>query len=293
MLTQGLAARRAPHYGARRECAAPRLRGETLMPFAAGLRESLEIRESEVPFEFTRGDSLEHVLSKHLLAIEQNSDRELISSILLLSSDGKRLSHGAAPSLPKAYCAAIDGSEIGPRAGSCGTAAFFGRPVYVTDIATDPLWADYRHIALPHGLRSCWSTPIRDTQGAVIGTFAIYHRAVTGPTRAEVEAIGMITGHAAHAIMWARGIQDVVKLQQVPRRQVHHLKLIADNDPALEAGDLAQNLLKLELLASDMDREAAAAESGEAKAGLKTAAEDTRALIEAVRRQIELLGGAK
>ena len=96
----------------------------------------------------------------------------MLTSILLL--EGSTLRHGAAPNLPPAYCSAIDGSEIGPREGSCGTAAFFGRPVYVTDIDTDPLWADYRELALAHGLRACWSTPIFNDQAAVIGTFAIY-----------------------------------------------------------------------------------------------------------------------
>src|SRR4030095_13694974 len=132
------------------------------MPFARGLRQSLEIRCRQVPSELTSGESLEQVLDRHLLAVEQMGHGDLLTSILLLSPDGTRLSHGAAPNLPRTYREAIDGSEIGPRAGSCGTAAFLGKPVYVTDIATDPLWADYRHHALPHGLRSCWSTPIRD-----------------------------------------------------------------------------------------------------------------------------------
>ena len=70
------------------------------MPFAAALRDSLEIRGSLFPSEFTRGDSLEHVLNRHLITVEQNFDGELITSILLLSADGRRLSHGAAPNLP-------------------------------------------------------------------------------------------------------------------------------------------------------------------------------------------------
>src|SRR5262249_27833113 len=82
------------------------------------------------------------------------------ASILLLGPDGLRLRHGAAPSLPKSYVDAIDGASIGPVAGSCGTAAYRNEPVIVGDIAADPLWADYRDLALPHGLRACWSTPV-------------------------------------------------------------------------------------------------------------------------------------
>ena len=82
-----------------------------------------------------------------------------ICSILSVDSDGA-LHPVAAPSLPPAYNEAIDGLMIGPGAGSCGTAAFERREVIVTDIEYDPLWAEYRRLALPLGLRACWSSPI-------------------------------------------------------------------------------------------------------------------------------------
>ena len=89
------------------------------------------------------------------LAIEDYSPPTL-ASILLLDADGLHVRHGAAPHLPAAYTQAIDGLAIGPTAGSCGTAAFTRRPVYVEDIETDPLWADDRELARAHGLRACW-----------------------------------------------------------------------------------------------------------------------------------------
>ena len=141
------------------------------------------------------------------MSVEAEADSFILTSILLL--DGTHLRHGAAPTLPAVYCAAINGAETGPCAGSCGTATYLGRPVYVTDIATDPLWSDYRDLALPHGLRACWSTPIFDDQKAVIGTFAIYHVTSRGPTQDEVEAIKTITDHVARAIMWSRSAQDM------------------------------------------------------------------------------------
>src|SRR5436190_24293849 len=97
---------------------------ESRMSFAAGLRHALQLRQGDVVAELERGDSLEDVLNKHLLTVEQMSDREILTSILLLSPDGKHLTHGAAPSLPKPYREAIDGAVIGPAAGSCGTAAY-------------------------------------------------------------------------------------------------------------------------------------------------------------------------
>src|SRR5207237_2816528 len=67
---------------------------------------------------------------------------------------------------------------IGPCAGSCGTAAYRGSPVMVSDIATDPLWEvpEHRAAALSHGLRSSWSNPIPASEGKVLGTFCIYGR---------------------------------------------------------------------------------------------------------------------
>ncbi|MBP2228121.1 diguanylate cyclase (GGDEF)-like protein [Azospirillum agricola] len=100
---------------------------------------------------------------------------ELLCSVLLL--EGERfLRFVAGPSLPAAYIAAIDGKEIGPAAGSCGTSAWCGETVEVTDIAGDPLWAGYRDAALPHGLAACWSSPIKGRDARVLGTFALYYR---------------------------------------------------------------------------------------------------------------------
>ena len=121
-------------------------------------------------------------------------------SILLLDDDGVHLRHGAAPSLPMAYTQAIDGAEIGPVAGSCGTAAFFGKTVIVEDIATDPLWADYKEVALPFGLRSCWSTPIFSPDGKVLGTFAMYTGSVAAPGDRERSLIRDTTRIASIAI---------------------------------------------------------------------------------------------
>ncbi|MGO9125109.1 MAG: ATP-binding protein [Terriglobales bacterium] len=105
----------------------------------------------------------------------------MLCSVLLLDSEGTTLRHGAAPSLPPEYCRAIDGCSIGHSVGSCGTAAYRREPVVVTDIASDNLWKDYRHLALPHGLKACWSTPIFSRAGRVLGTFAVYYREVRGP----------------------------------------------------------------------------------------------------------------
>ncbi|MGA2981735.1 MAG: ATP-binding protein [Terriglobales bacterium] len=123
----------------------------------------------------------------------------MLCSVLLLDADGATVRHGAAPSLPQEYVQAIDGAKIGPCAGSCGTAIYRKQPVIVSDIATDPLWADYRHLALPLGLRACWSTPIPAQDGSVLGTFAIYYREPRTPDAQHLQIIA----HATHLISLA------------------------------------------------------------------------------------------
>jgi PAS domain S-box-containing protein len=110
------------------------------------------------------------------------------------------LRHGGAPSLPKAYTKAIDGVAIGPSVGSCGTAAYRGEQVIVEDIATDPLWVDYREAALPHSLCACWSTPVFSSEGKVIATFAMYYREPRSPSLRDQEFIEHITDLAGVAI---------------------------------------------------------------------------------------------
>lgn len=124
----------------------------------------------------------------------------MLCSVLLLETDGRRLRHAAGPSLPPEYREAIDGAEIGPRAGSCGTAAFTGEPVYVADIATDPRWEGWRGLALAHGLRACWSTPLFDRQRQVRGTFALYFKHPGLPEPWHARIISMATNAAEIAI---------------------------------------------------------------------------------------------
>lgn len=204
------------------------------MPFAAALRKSLEDRGGEVPAEFGRGDNLEDVLNRHLMTVEQMGGDDVFTCILLLSADGKRLSYGAAPTVPASYCRASDSVEVGLRAGSCGAAAYLGRPVYSIDIKADPLWQDCRDLALQHGFRSCWSTPIRNSGGSIVGTFAILHRTMGMPTPEEIEAIDLITEHVADAIMWSRG-RDAFVRRDAPRSRTPLLRLVCDNQ---EANDL-------------------------------------------------------
>jgi PAS domain S-box-containing protein len=134
-----------------------------------------------------------------------------LASILLLDEDGIHLRHGAAPSLPRAYSNAIDGAAIGPKAGSCGTAAYRGTPVIVSDISTDPLWEDFRDLAARHGLCACWSTPILSRTKSVLGTFALYYTYVCAPDPDDEAMINMLTRTAALAIEHDRAVVNLAE----------------------------------------------------------------------------------
>jgi len=125
----------------------------------------------------------------HLVRVVEQHSGGMLCSVLLLDDDGISIRHGAAPSLPADYVRAIDGVQIGPRTGSCGTAMYLADRVVVTDILTDPLWEDYREAARLAGLRACWSQPIFSPQRRVLGAFAMYYGEPRAPQDRELRLI--------------------------------------------------------------------------------------------------------
>ncbi|MDR3374516.1 MAG: EAL domain-containing protein, partial [Ancalomicrobiaceae bacterium] len=110
------------------------------------------------------------------------------------------LHQGASPNLPEAYMRQLQDVPVGPSVGSCGTAAYRREQVIVSDLRVDPLWRDYRPMIAPHGYVSCWSTPILSHYGELLGTFALYSKAVRTPTPAELAIIDMTTRIAGIAL---------------------------------------------------------------------------------------------
>ena len=164
------------------------------------------------------GAPLPQVLDVLTRLIEEQSNGALCS-ILLLDKEGKKLFFAAAPSLPESYKQVIaDGLPIRENAGSCGTSAYRREPVIVSDIANDPLWAEFSHVALDHGLQACWSLPIFATQGEVLGTFGMYYRTPRSPNSQEWKLIEISAHLAAIAIERQRSQEALVKSEARFRR---------------------------------------------------------------------------
>lgn len=169
--------------------------GDAEVPSDAGrlreLRDLLQVVAS--------GNALTATLERIALWVERVSPGSLCS-VHLLDATGTRVLDGACPSIPMAYRQSIDGLAIGPDQGSCGTAAYTRKPVIVSDIANDPLWVNFRDLALSFGLRACWSYPILSTSDKVLGTFAVYRTEPALPSAAELEMLKDAAGITALVI---------------------------------------------------------------------------------------------
>lgn len=180
------------------------------------VREMLE-RQTELLELIAAAAPLRDVLTRILTSLEEFIPGARCS-VLLLDRDRGTLHHGAAPSLPGAYVAAIDGLPIGDGAGSCGTAAALNTAVVAHDVRTDARWVAYRPVAEAAGLRSCWSTPIDGRDGLPVGTFAVYHPHPHRPTGREELLVDRFTHLTSVAIEHADVLGELVESEERFRR---------------------------------------------------------------------------
>ena len=203
---------------------------------------SLLLAERRTLEMIAEGASLTDVLEDLCAAIDAQSP-EIMSTIMLMDPDGKRLWSTAGSRVPEAWLRAITPLTIGPSVGSCGTAAFLKKLVIVSDIAADPLWSetpgsdypemDYREMALSHGLRAAWSKPIISKDGEVLGTFAMYYARPHSPTDSELQLIDD-AGHIARiAIERERAQRALAKALDDINKSEGQLRKIIDTIPTL------------------------------------------------------------
>ncbi|MFH7242283.1 MAG: PAS domain S-box protein [Spirulina sp.] len=143
--------------------------------------------QSAILASIARSEPLGDILTDLVVALEDHLPGSLCS--ILFCRDDNRLYPAVAPHLPDAYSEALRGTAVGEAMGSCGTAALRRQPVIVEDIATDPLWADFRDLALAHGLRACWSIPVFASDGPVLATFAVYYRQPQKPYPYDLDTL--------------------------------------------------------------------------------------------------------
>lgn len=166
--------------------------------YARKRTESLLAAQKDSLSRVVAGDPLNRVLAMLALAVEDISDDAMVS-VMLLDEDN-RLRSAAAPNLPADLVRAVDGLEIGPEVGSCGTAAYTGRTVVVADVLVDPLWRNFRELAKAHDVRACWSAPILDSKDEVLGSLAMYFKTVRRPAMTDLTLIENIAHIAGLAV---------------------------------------------------------------------------------------------
>lgn len=157
----------------------------------------------------------------------------------MLELHGNKLLHGGAPSLPKEYCDAVHGLENGPDVGSCGTSTYTGKRVIVESIETDPKWEKIKHIALPHGMRCCWSEPIKSSSGKVLGAFGMYYNHTAVPTEEEAKDLAS-----------AARLASIVMERDHAQKRIHTLAYTDELTGLPSRANFYQNIKKI-IKASD------------------------------------------
>jgi len=143
-------------------------------------------------------NSIETILNEIIKSVEARNNH-MICSILLLDESGKRLSKGAAPSLPEDYTSKLNNMLIGEKVGSCGAAVYLKKRVIISDISTNENWKYAKNLANKFNLCACWSQPFFSSSNKVLGSFAIYYKEIKEPTDFDIhliEDIASITGIA-------------------------------------------------------------------------------------------------
>ncbi|WP_194726363.1 sensor domain-containing protein [Noviherbaspirillum malthae] len=190
-------------------------------------RESFTHAQMRIMERIAAGAPLDEILVA-VIDVAELQDVRIRGSVLLLDAETHCLYHGAAPKLSREFIEAINGVKIGPSVGSCGTAAYLGEPIIVADINTDPLWADYRDLALRCALRACWSMPIIGSTGQVYGTFAVYSDTPRSPDPVEMEWLKACSYMVSVVIERERALATLKENEQRFREQASLLDKAQD-----------------------------------------------------------------
>ena len=179
--------------------------------------------EKRVLEKIASGASLSVVLDVLVRGVEAQSCDGMMCTVLIFDEDAQCLRHGAAPSLPAEYNKLVDGLHIGPRVGSCGSAAYTRERVFATDVTTDPHWADFVALATQFGIGACCSTPVFSSDGMLLGTVAMYYRQPHEPSAHDCELIRMATHLAGIVIERARAVEQLRVAKIAAEQRAHEV----------------------------------------------------------------------
>src|SRR2546423_5401840 len=157
----------------------------------------------------------------------EDTSSDCYCGVYLIDWSGSKFRIGAVPSRPATFNDPVDGLTGSPQVGPCGQAALLKKQVIVTDLKTDPLWQEsaIRPLALAHGLRSHWSTPMYAQQGRVLGPVAIFHREPASPTQVQQDLIAQVSQIASIAIERAAS-EAALKRSEAFLAEAQHLSRI-------------------------------------------------------------------
>jgi signal transduction histidine kinase/ActR/RegA family two-component response regulator/Skp family chaperone for outer membrane proteins len=170
-------------------------------------------RRNRTMISIALGRPLRETLESIVAGVE-SEDAEMFASIMLMASDGRTLQSGAALRLPRVFWEALDGHEIGPLAGACGTAAHRRERVIVADIATDPKWARHGRLMEMIDFKACWATPVFGEGRELLGVFVVYYRRTGSPTEDHLRIVDAATHTAAVAIARERAARERERLEE-------------------------------------------------------------------------------
>ena len=195
--------------------------------------------EKKVLEKIASGAPLATVLDVLVRGVEAQTCDGMMCTVLIFDEEAQCLRHGAAPSLPEEYNRIVDGIRIGPCVGSCGSAAYTRQPVFATNIASDPHWADYVELAATFGIGACCSTPVFSSDGILLGTVAMYYRYAHEPSAHDRELIRMATHLAGIVIERARAVEQLhvarVAAEQRAREITQAYDILRTTQEALNA----------------------------------------------------------
>lgn len=191
-----------------------------------------------------KGESEAAILNEVVMQA-QKYVTDSVCSILCVDAKGRCLQMGSAPDLPDFYVKAVNGTRIKYGVGSCGTSAFTGERVVVEDIHSHPFWIKSKYLAQKANLRSCWSEPIKDPSGKVLGTFAIYHHTPTTPTSQDLELISELTEVTAIVLdryQISRQLEESENKYRILADASNEAMFILDGDEIIEMNKRAESM---------------------------------------------------